>query len=59
MMNIAPSEAKALTLWEYDSLLHHWNEAHSTEVQPPDHAKTQALIDKINLDPKLFGGGKG
>lgn len=57
MMNIPPGEAKALTLWEYEALLHHWNAAHSTgdDVEPPDPATTQKLIDMINSDPKLHG----
>lgn len=53
MMNIPPSEAKALSMWEYEALLFHWNDAHSTDVQPPDPALTMKLIDRINMDPKL------
>jgi hypothetical protein len=58
MMNIGPTEARALSLWEYEALLHHWNEAHSAgdDVKAPDHDKTQKLIDMINLDPKLYQG---
>lgn len=57
MMNIPPSEAKALALWEYEALLHHWNAAHSTgdDSEPPDHDKTQRMIDRVNSDPKLHG----
>ena len=57
MMNIPPSEAKALALWEYEALLHHWNKTHGggDEVQAPDHERTQKLMDKINADPRLTG----
>lgn len=58
MMNIGPGDARTLSLWEYEVMLHHWNAAHSTvdDVQAPDPKKTQALIDRINTDPKLFEG---
>lgn len=58
MMNIPPSEAKALPLEEYEMLLFHWNDAHGggDDVAPPDHDKTQKLIDRINADPKLYAG---
>jgi len=55
MMNIPPRDAKALTMREYEMLLHHWNEAHdSGDVEPPDHETTQKLIDRINSDPRLY-----
>lgn len=54
MMNIGPGDARTLSLWEYEALLHHWNEAHgSSDVKPPDHEMTQRLIDQINSDPRL------
>jgi hypothetical protein len=55
-MNIPPSEAKALSLWEDEALLWNWNEAHNVEGDgPPDPETTQALLDKINADPRLTG----
>jgi hypothetical protein len=33
-MGIQPSEAKAMTLWEYEGLLVTWNEDHDTDPQP-------------------------
>lgn len=57
MMHMPPSEAKALSLWEYEAMLWNWNKAHNgSDVEAPDPDKTQKLIDKINLDPKLFEG---
>jgi hypothetical protein len=51
MMNIPPSEAKALPLEEYEMLLYHWNKAHSTgddAVPHPDHEHTQKMVDRLN-----------
>ncbi len=55
MMNVPPSEARCLSLWEYEALLHGWNEAHSAgdDVEAPDPAKALALLDRINSDPRL------
>lgn len=55
-MNIPPSEMISMGLWTYEALLHEWNEAHETgEVEPPDAERAQALIDRINADPRLTG----
>ncbi len=53
MMNIGPSETNAMSLWQYEALLHNWNAAHNTDgdVSPPDPEKTQRLIDRINSMP--------
>lgn len=59
MMNVSLADARGMSLWDYEALLYHWNEAHSTDVAAPDHDKTQRLIDKINTDPKLYGKGTG
>lgn len=41
-------------MWEYEALLYHWNEAHSTgDVQAPDPATAIPLLDRINADPRL------
>lgn len=52
-MNVPTGDARKLSMWEYEALLHHWNEAHDTDVKPPDHEMTQKLIERINLDPRL------
>lgn len=36
MMNIPPSEAKRLTLFEYGALVHNWQAAHETGDEPPE-----------------------
>lgn len=54
MMNIPPSEAKALSLWEYEAILDGWNAAHSGgDVQPPDPEVAMAILERANLDPRL------
>jgi hypothetical protein len=60
MMNVPPRDAYAMSLWEYEARLHHWNAAHSTgdDIQPPDFEKTQRMLDKVNLDPRLYEGKK-
>jgi hypothetical protein len=57
MMNIPPSEADKLSLYRYQALLHHWNDAHDTsgEGDRPDPDVTQKLLDRINADPRLTG----
>lgn len=56
MMNVPPSEARGLSLWEYEALLFHWNEAHSTsdDPGPPDPEVVMPLLDRINADPRLI-----
>lgn len=58
MMNIPPSEAKALSLWEYEALLHHWNEAHGSgdDVEIVDPEITQRLIDRLRDNPEMLKG---
>jgi hypothetical protein len=60
MMNVPPSEAKALSLWEYEALLHNWNEAHNPDgsVEAPDHERTQRMIEKLNANPALLVANK-
>ena len=61
MMGAPPSEAKALSLWEYEALIFHWNDAHSTgeDHDPPANRDLmEKLIDRINADPPLHGARK-
>jgi hypothetical protein len=55
MMNVPPSEARALSLWEYEALLHGWNEAHSSSGDPdgPDPDQVIAILDAANSHPAL------
>jgi hypothetical protein len=55
MMNVPPSEVAALSLWEYEAMLHHWNEAHSSDDShdAPDPERTQRVLDKLNGDKRL------
>lgn len=56
MMNIPPSEVERMSLWDYEALLYNWNEAHDAgDVEPPDAEQAQALMDRINADPRLTG----
>jgi hypothetical protein len=56
MMNVPPSEANKLSLWEYEALLHHWNEAHDADpdVDAPDPAVVIPMLERINADPRLI-----
>jgi hypothetical protein len=54
MMNVPPSEAKALSLWEYEAILHHHNEAHGGgDVEPPVPEVAMAILERANSDPRL------
>lgn len=55
MMNLGWADIQRMSLWEYESRLYHWNQANGggDDVQAPDPAKTQRLIDRINGDPRL------
>lgn len=57
-MGIQPSEAKDLSHWEYQGRLAVWNEAHKSpdEIEAPDAERTQKLLDKFNMDPRMFTG---
>jgi hypothetical protein len=57
MMNIPPSEAKLLSLHDYESILWHWNDAQQSGDDPDalDAEATMKLIDAINADPRLTG----
>lgn len=56
MMNIPPSEAKALSLWEYEAILHHWNQAQGGEedIEIVDPAITQQMIDRLKANPAML-----
>lgn len=45
MMNIPPSEAKKLTLYEYQALLHNWRAAHETGDEPPEPPSIEEAED--------------
>jgi hypothetical protein len=50
MMSIPPSEARKLTLYEYQALLHNWQAAHETgeEVpEPPSIEETEARRERL------------
>lgn len=36
MGGMQPSEAKRLTLYEYQAMLHNWEQAHKTGDEPPE-----------------------
>jgi hypothetical protein len=57
MMNIPPSEAKQLSLPDYESILYYWNESHSSGDggEAPDPAIVMPMIDRINADPRHTG----
>jgi hypothetical protein len=59
-MNIPPSEARELSLYEYEGLLWNWNDAHGGDSagEVPDADTTMVLIDRINADPRFTGARK-
>lgn len=56
MMNVPPSEADDLGLWEYQAMIYHWNKLHQTEPDGPSTAETQAMIDALKADPEMLKG---
>jgi len=44
MMHVSPSEAKALTWWEYQALLWNWNDRHTPEEEKPVEAPSQDYV---------------
>lgn len=55
MMNLGWADIQRMSLWEYESRLYHWNDAHggNDDVELPDPHVTQRLIDRINSDRTL------
>lgn len=56
MMNIPPEQAAQLSLWEYEALLWHWNEAHSSgeDIEAPDPEIAMAILERANLNLALI-----
>lgn len=56
MMNVPPSEAGRLSLWEYEAMLYNWNKVHNpdevADVPHPDIM--QAKIDALKAKPELL-----
>lgn len=59
-MGVPPSEADRLPLWKYEALLWNWNDAHALDgdAAPPDPETTEALLARIDADPRLTGPRK-
>lgn len=53
MMNVPRDVAEQLSLHDYEEMLYHWNEAHRTDVDPPDAETTMKQLDRINNDKRL------
>jgi hypothetical protein len=50
MMNVPPPEARRLTLFDYQALLHNWQAAHATGDEPPEPPsieETEARRDRL------------
>lgn len=55
-MNVPPSEAGDLGLWEYQALIWNWNRLHKSEPDAPTTAETQAMIDALKANPEMLKG---
>jgi hypothetical protein len=54
MMNISRADAMEMSLWEYESRLYHWNEAHGgDDVKAPDPEMTERMLALANSDPRF------
>lgn len=55
MMNIPPGGADQLSLWQYEALLWHWNEAHRSadDIDPPDPEIAMAILERANMNLAL------
>lgn len=55
MMNVPPEEVRHMSLWEYEALLFHWNEAHSLDGGPdaPDPEVAMRILKRANDTPAL------
>lgn len=48
MMNVPPSEAKALSLYDYQALLHNWQIANESEDDtPPDEDAVAGMFERM------------
>lgn len=47
----------SMSLYEYEAVLWHHNEAHRGpgDVEPPDPEVATALVEKLNNDPRFTG----
>lgn len=56
MMGLSLAETDALSLHDYEELLHNWNEAHALdgEPDPPDPEMAMAILEKANRDERLI-----
>lgn len=46
MMGISPTEAKGLTLYEYQALLDNWQKAHATGEEAPEPPTIEETEDR-------------
>jgi 16S rRNA G527 N7-methylase RsmG len=56
MMGLSLAEGDALSLHDYEQILHNWNEAHNTtgEMDAPDPELAMAILEKANRDERLI-----
>lgn len=56
MMNVPPSEANDLGLYEYQAMIWHWNKLHQSEPDGPSIDETKAMISALKANPELLKG---
>lgn len=47
MMNVPPSEARELTLHDYQALVHNWQAAHETGDEPPEPPSIEEVENRM------------
>lgn len=58
MMGLGSSDIRTMSLWEYESRLWHWNDAHGGNDdagERPDPRTMQRMVDRLNAE--LRDGG--
>lgn len=60
MMGVSDSDARAMSLHDYEMRLWHWNQIHGEpEVEIVDPERTQSIIDQLKSRPDLLTRNKG
>lgn len=60
MMGVSAGDARAMSFYEYEMRVSHWNDIHGEkEIEIVDPEVTQGLIDRLREHPDLLKKTKG